>query len=398
GERAVEDALPVFAPFTKIGYFDPGEARAVGYRIPALRGQRLIVEIDAEGSDDSTWLFVDLYRQRNNGASTPVHVAAADPNRQLLDFVAYWDGEYVLRVQPELLRGGRYRLAVRNAPSLSFPVSNHDSRAIRSTFGDPRDGGGRSHQGVDIFAPRGTPVVATTAGRVTFVGTNRLGGRVVWLRDSQRGQSFYYAHLDSQVVGRGTVVGPGDTLGLVGNSGNARTTPPHLHFGVYVRGYGAVNPSPYVAMPSRREVPLRADTSTLGQLARVREAGLLFAGPSRHMEVLRELEPRTAVRLLAGVGSWYQVQLPDGTEGFITSSLAESIDRPLRTTRLANATLIRARPWVTAVPKRVLEPGATVSVVARFANYLFVRSEDGTTGWWDPVEGPRSTATAAGGI
>lgn len=58
------------------------------------------------------------------------------------------------------------------------------------------------------------------------------GGKVVWMRDEARGMSLYYAHLDSQHVAAGAYVRPGDTLGFVGKTGNARTTPPHLHFGI----------------------------------------------------------------------------------------------------------------------------------------------------------------------
>ncbi len=69
-------------------------------------------------------------------------------------------------------------------------------------------------------------------GRIGFTGEKGLGGKQVWLRDTKRGQSLYYAHLDSIAKTSGSVK-TGDTLGFVGNTGNARTTPPHLHFGIY---------------------------------------------------------------------------------------------------------------------------------------------------------------------
>ena len=53
-------------------------------------------------------------------------------------------------------------MATSGAPSMAFPVSGHDSRAIKSGFGVPREAGRRTHHGVDIFAPRGTPVLAAT--------------------------------------------------------------------------------------------------------------------------------------------------------------------------------------------------------------------------------------------
>jgi murein DD-endopeptidase MepM/ murein hydrolase activator NlpD len=99
---------------------------------------------------------------------------------------------------------------------------------------------------VDIFAPRGTPVLAAAGGVVTSVGTNGLGGNVVWIARPMRGERHYYAHLDRQAVSAGTFVNEGDVIGYVGNTGNARGTAPHLHFGIYASG-GAVDPLPYIA-------------------------------------------------------------------------------------------------------------------------------------------------------
>ena len=82
---------------------------------------------------------------------------------------------------------------------------------------------------------------------MTSAGTNRLGGNVVWIFDPSRGQSHYYAHLEKQAVSTGERVKAGDVVGYVGNTGNARTTPPHLHFGIYSRGEGPVDPLPFVA-------------------------------------------------------------------------------------------------------------------------------------------------------
>src|SRR5690606_40254314 len=123
---------------------------------------------------------------------------------------------------------------------LAFPIANKSTQNIASFWGDPRDGDARKHEGGDVFASRGTPVVAASAGRVRRVGDNRLGGKVVWLSSSELGHSQYYAHLDSQLVNVGQSVSAGDTIGLVGNTGNAITTAPHLHFGIYRSGRGAV--------------------------------------------------------------------------------------------------------------------------------------------------------------
>lgn len=108
-----------------------------------------------------------------------------------------------------------------------------EGAVVRSTWHAPRPGG-RSHEGIDLFARRGTPVRSATRGVVWKVGDDPLGGRVVTVLGD--GPAFYYyAHLDGFADGLkvGDRVKPGVPLGTVGNTGNARTTPPHLHFGVY---------------------------------------------------------------------------------------------------------------------------------------------------------------------
>lgn len=142
------------------------------------------------------------------------------------------------------------RLASMPAPSsLLVPVSGVRRHDLRDTWGGPRSNG-RKHEGIDIFAKRGTPVVAATEGIVMRVGTNRLGGQVVWVL-GPAGQRHYYAHLDQFAdVRPGMRVEPGRTLGYVGTSGNAKGTPPHLHYGIYGPG-GATNP--YSLLRARQE-------------------------------------------------------------------------------------------------------------------------------------------------
>ncbi len=135
-------------------------------------------------------------------------------------------------------------LAAMPAPQfLAMPVEGVRPAALRDTWHAPRDGGGRRHEGLDIFAPRGRPVRSATEGIVLRVGTNRLGGQVVWVM-GPGGQRHYYAHLDRFAgVRAGQRVTVGTVLGYVGTTGNARGTPPHLHYGIYTAG-GAISPYP----------------------------------------------------------------------------------------------------------------------------------------------------------
>ncbi|GAB6197168.1 M23 family metallopeptidase [Lysobacter xanthus] len=131
------------------------------------------------------------------------------------------------------------------------PVEGVRARAIADTWGAPR-GRDRRHQGVDIFAPRGTPVVSATRGLVVSIRDGGLGGRQVWVM-GPAGERHYYAHLDAWEpdLAVGDLVREGTRLGRVGTSGNARGTPPHLHYGVYT-GEGAIDPLPRLqATPPR---------------------------------------------------------------------------------------------------------------------------------------------------
>ncbi|SPA30916.1 putative metalloendopeptidase, M23 family [Cupriavidus taiwanensis] len=135
------------------------------------------------------------------------------------------------------------RLSARPAPAtLPMPVTGVAPGALRDTWHGARSGG-RKHEGIDIFAPRGREVVSATDGIVTRVGTNQLGGNVVWVMGPGR-QMHYYAHLDRYAgVRAGDIIAAGTVLGYVGTTGNARGTPPHLHYGIYTAG-GAINPYP----------------------------------------------------------------------------------------------------------------------------------------------------------
>ena len=167
----------------------------------------------------------------------------------MLTYVAEQDGDLIARAQPRLDTAPAYAVAQQIAASLRFPVQGRDGDAVQSGFGAARDAGVRRHEGIDIFAPRGTAVVAAADGWITRQTTNRLGGNVVWLWSPSRRLSLYYAHLDRHAVTPGERVREGDVLGYVGNTGNARFTAPHLHFGVYASMAGAVDPFPFVVDP-----------------------------------------------------------------------------------------------------------------------------------------------------
>jgi murein DD-endopeptidase MepM/ murein hydrolase activator NlpD len=173
-----------------------------------------------------------LRRRRARGCATALAILLAS-------FGLVWFTFPVLRHPIVFLR-----LMTSPAPAtVAIPVMNVSRRQTSDTWGAPRSGG-RSHQGIDIFSPRGTPVMSATEGIVIRVGTNRLGGQVINILGPGR-QVHYYAHLDRfGAFKEGDVVSPGSIIGYVGNTGNAVNTPPHLHYGIYDPVSGAINPWP----------------------------------------------------------------------------------------------------------------------------------------------------------
>lgn len=245
GESALQSPTAATLPLDVSTPFTAAEARALGYRLTLKRGRVLRVEVTAK-SEQPVLVFLDLFRAPEAGGEAPDHLASAERGVLVIEREIDRDGDYLLRIQPELLRGGTLEINQRTTAALGFPVAGRSSAAVRSFFQDPRDGGRREHHGLDIFAPRDTPVVAASGGVVSSVATTNLGGRVVWVWDARRRQSHYYAHLSRQAVRAGEVVQTGDIIGYVGNTGNARSTPPHLHFGIYAMGSGPIDPLPFV--------------------------------------------------------------------------------------------------------------------------------------------------------
>ncbi len=315
GRRALRSGLAIQPSFREIVRFDENDVLALGYRLDLRRGQRLNVSIERRSFDGK--LFAELFEEIGS-CCRPIYRLVQSTDAGEFSFEARTDGVHVLRIQPELLKGGDLAITLTTVAGLLFPVAGENKSAIRSVFGDPRDGGRRDHEGVDIFAPRGTAVLAVADGIVTNVAETKIGGRVVWQQDVVRGVEYYYAHLESQNVRPGQHVRAGDVIGRVGNTGNARTTPPHLHFGVYRPGRVAINPVPFIYdAPAGPVLPVLVDLHRLGSWTETAQPATLHASPSRTAAVVAEVPARTRVRVLSGVGEWHRVQLEDGRRGFL---------------------------------------------------------------------------------
>ena len=126
--------------------------------------------------------------------------------------------------------------------AMACPVDGFHS--FSDTWGAPRSGG-RRHEGVDMLADRGTPVVAVEDGTIHRMSNTSRGGIAVWL-DGIGGDRYYYAHLDAWAAGLavGQMVSRGEQIGTVGTTGNAPAHIPHLHWEFHPDRGGPVNPTP----------------------------------------------------------------------------------------------------------------------------------------------------------
>jgi peptidoglycan LD-endopeptidase LytH len=325
-QAALRSGLAAPAAFHERLRFPRNAPYAAAYRFEMLRGQTLHVRItDLEGDGA---LLADVFEMITSDMFRHVHGpsdgAVSGNGTGEVVYTATWSGPHVLRLQPRRDRGGSYDVAVLGEAPLFFPVAGTDINAVGSVFGDPRDGGSRGHEGVDIFAPRGTAVLAAAAGYVTAVQNTPAGGRVIWIEDAARELTYYYAHLDDQYVRRGQYVVAGEVIGTVGNSGNARSTRPHLHFGVYRPGTVAIDPAPLLAHGSPvADRPV--NDSALGRWTQVRANGVrLRRAPSLAGAIVAELRAGTPLLVLGATVDWHRVQLEDGTSGFIAAEYTSS--------------------------------------------------------------------------
>jgi murein DD-endopeptidase MepM/ murein hydrolase activator NlpD len=124
--------------------------------------------------------------------------------------------------------------SLKNYPDLEliFPIKGKIDFPRMNPFGEQR--GNRKHLGIDIFAAAGTPIYAPQTGKIVRLTYQKAAGNYIWLLD-YRGQYIYeFMHLQkfARGISPGKRIRKGDIIGYVGNTGNARGSSPHLHFGV----------------------------------------------------------------------------------------------------------------------------------------------------------------------
>ena len=325
-KRVLSDSIFSVVPYQERFYLgDSVPAQAIRLKIPI--GRKLVITPLRSEEDTISKLFVELYRIKKNGKPQRLEYLAKEA--QSLTYLNEEEDTLLLRLQTGLNEKSSVSLTLTTLPSLGFPVAGHNMSHVISVWGVDRDGGARRHEGIDIRAKRGTPVVAAENGFITQTGTNNLGGKIVFLSSAGSSYSLYYAHLDSQLVSVGKRVLKGDTLGLVGNTGNAITTAPHLHFGIYSHGSGAVNPLPFINDRKEKIPGLPEQSRWLGDTVKIRKKANLFASPQfQETERIMALPQYTIVRIIGEMAKGFRVATESGTIGYIPTVPLEAYPKP----------------------------------------------------------------------
>ena len=375
--RAIVNPQRVQIPFSETGYFPIDHTRAAAWIFTAKRGQQLSFELSKNPVRDFI-IYLELFEPAA-GDRKPKLVAAADSSGNMDPFEVKDDGEYLLRLQPELLRSGEYTLSITIGPSLAYPIKANGSGHTKSFWGAARDNNMRKHEGIDMFAPRLTPVLAAADGYITRVNESELGGKVVWMRAAGKDYTLYYAHLDSQLVESGKQVKTGEVLGLMGNTGNARTTSPHLHFGIYTNR-GAVDPFPFVDPVPKNPAAIDGDAEKLNEWTRVSGSTRLLPSGVETTGGFT-LPSNQLVRALAAIDDKYHVILPDGSSGYIPANRLASPSSVVRTFNLQQTLPLLERPDSTSPKKLLMEKEERLQVKGYSGKYWFVKNEKGVEGW-----------------
>ena len=321
-ERALKDSLQIPLPYELNGRFHSPEFYAFGYEFSLEKGRNLFIENRLDLAYGK--VFVEIF-QKDNSRKPSYTLRLSDSLSSSLptSYLVEASGTYKVVLQPTMYLDTAFSFQIYDMPAFLFPVQGATNRSIGSFWGDPRDGGKRSHKGVDIFADRGTPVLAVADGFVRYTGERGLGGKQVWLREDLFNHSIYYAHLDSILDRPQKRVKRGDTLGFVGNTGNARYTPPHLHFGIYQRRRGPTDPLAFIQLKKKPNASIRKVASK-GKSAGT--SNPLREGPGDRFSIRMNMARGDTIDILGKNKNWYHVAIPDQSQGYIHQSLVRVLE------------------------------------------------------------------------
>lgn len=318
-ENAKRDSLQITLPYSESGVFSEENFNVYSYNIQLKEGERIVVEVEKQS--DSAFVFIDLFQAKSDSLKIFKHLKSSEDKKATLSQEIETSGFYKVIVQPQMKLQIPFVLKIYTEPLYAFPVSGSSNKNIQGFWADPRDTGSRSHEGVDIFADRGTPVIAVTGGIIDSAGESGLGGKQVWLRDDLFGKTIYYAHLDSIAVFEGEKLKIGDTIGFVGNTGNAKDLPPHLHFGIY-KSKRAVNPLSFI---KKTEIQTSEMPSAVTKAVTLKNRADVRKGPASVYKEFGSLKKNDTIIVLGKNQKWFHIQTPDSLKGYVN----ETVIKPL---------------------------------------------------------------------
>lgn len=210
----------------------------------------LILDCQKEGEGVSKTAWADLLAIKSTLSAQQSSLFVKQIKQGISFNQITWNNQEML-LPPELIKKAKLRrMFLLNYPLFepkrySFPVSGMPW--YQDSWGADREGGKRRHEGTDLFAKEGTPLYNVCSGKIEKLGWNRLGGERVGIRGDDENY-YYYAHLQTiePSLKVGQTIAKGVKIGTMGHTGDALTTPDHLHFGIELPNGKWINPYPFL--------------------------------------------------------------------------------------------------------------------------------------------------------
>lgn len=380
-QYALRFPVAIKLPYAERRILDADQSsRAIAFSAPLALDQQISIKVNPS-QNSRVPVFVDVFEKEDTDQEFKRLVSKENYQQELI-FDAPKTGIYIFRIQAGYQAKGLVDLVISSKPKYIFPVQNTHANSVQSFFGVPRDAGKRKHKGVDIFAARGTPVLSVSEGRVYKTANTPVGGNNVWVR--QGNYSFYYAHLHEINVEQGQTIKIGQQLGTVGNTGNAKTTKPHLHFGIYKGWNGAIDPFPLINdshllieknITTTQLVPkwMAVSSSTLN----------LREGPMLSTQVLQKLKREELIQVEAISGNWLRVTTAEGYHGYVARRL---VRQPKADVWRADVPYtVVSEPYAQAPVLSKIEAGESLKSLGEFGAYRLIQLAEGLTAWASPT-------------
>ena len=311
GDFALQHPLSIPVPYSETGFISGGKADATAFYFSVKGGQKINIHFKKQSPALLT-TYTELWQVTENNERKLL--ASADTLINFIEHAAISPGNYIVRMQPQLETRGRYTFNIIISPMLGFPVEAIAQPTIGSFWGDPRDAGVRKHEGIDIFAKKGSKILAVADGTIDYVEESDIGGKIISLIPFNQSFSVYYAHLDTQLVQDGQKVKEGDVIGTVGNTGNAMFTTPHLHFGIYTRS-GAVDPLSFV---KKVTPPQEATAKNLNEWFKTSAKTKLYPSPTKQNAY--GTAGQVKIKTESYSNNFYRVLLENGAKAYVAAS------------------------------------------------------------------------------